>query len=521
MTVVARDRLLLVALAGLLAVFFVQSAIGLESESATFDEPAAIGSSYLAYRAGDLSIIRDRPPLLGLFISLPIMLSQDPPLPSTRGPGEYTADYEFGLQLLHQPGVDSHGLLRAARYPVLLLSLLLGVGLLRWSYLLGGSGAALLAGLLFAFNPYLLAHSRIAANDMLCVVFSFLAMMALRRLLERPGLLEALLAGMALGAALASKLTGLFVLPVYAVVYLLELRHLRQEGSALRLAGLLLLTALIGVITLGALMAGTFDYARYLSAFDFLYLAATPGYEFYLGGEFYAEARWYYCLYALAIKTPVPLLLLLPASLLLVLRSGERPAALATLLLPPALLLVASFFDRANIGVRRVLPALPFLLVIAAQGARLPLPGRYRGVVLGLLSVWLAVSVLWAGPHHLAYFNEVIGGSRRGHYYLDDSNLDWGQELPRLRRWLEDNPGPPPRLAYFGVAPPDAYGIELPQMRPSEVCQPEATRYAVSLQQLLRFERAAEKQGRSCTWRGRFQPVAWIGYSMQIYDFRE
>jgi len=49
----------------------------------------------------------------------------------------------------------------------------------------------------------------------------------------------------------------------------------------------------------------------------------------------------------------------------------------------------------------------------------------------------------------LAYFNELAGGPHNGDAHLIDSNLDWGQDLVRLKRWVDEYPDAHPiRFAY-------------------------------------------------------------------------
>ena len=63
-------------------------------------------------------------------------------------------------------------------------------------------------------------------------------------------------------------------------------------------------------------------------------------------------------------------------------------------------------------------------------------------------------------PDHLAYFNQVVGGPRQGHHYLVDSNLDWGQDLKRLKAWMEEHKVGSVMLSYFGMTAPEFYQIE-------------------------------------------------------------
>jgi hypothetical protein len=61
-------------------------------------------------------------------------------------------------------------------------------------------------------------------------------------------------------------------------------------------------------------------------------------------------------------------------------------------------------------------------------------------------------------PHYLASFNWLSGGPDRGSGHLIDSNLDWGQDLVGLRRWVAENrPGQRVGLAYFGQINPNIF----------------------------------------------------------------
>ena len=72
-------------------------------------------------------------------------------------------------------------------------------------------------------------------------------------------------------------------------------------------------------------------------------------------------------------------------------------------------------------------------------------------------------------PHYLAYFNVLAGGPESGYRHLVDSSLDWGQDLPGLKRWLEAAEGHSAApaavyLSYFGSGNPAVYGIDARQI---------------------------------------------------------
>jgi hypothetical protein len=82
-------------------------------------------------------------------------------------------------------------------------------------------------------------------------------------------------------------------------------------------------------------------------------------------------------------------------------------------------------------------------------------------ILIGVLVALLAIESAWIWPHYLAYFNQLIGGPKHGYKYLVDSSLDWGQDLPHLKRWIDENvkESEDVYLAYFGNNVVQDYGV--------------------------------------------------------------
>lgn len=116
-----------------------------------------------------------------------------------------------------------------------------------------------------------------------------------------------------------------------------------------------------------------------------------------------------------------------------------------------------------NIGVRHLIPVIPIMYMLAAiawrrwvADIRLPAGGSALGALTGvarsLATSWLKLSILcalllWvimetliAAPHFLSYYNQIGGGTRGGYRYITDSNYDWGQDMLRLRDFVEKHP---------------------------------------------------------------------------------
>ena len=155
--------------------------------------------------------------------------------------------------------------------------------------------------------------------------------------------------------------------------------------------------------------------------------------------------------------------------------------------------------------------------------------------VLGLLCLWYVAASMAIYPHYLSYFNEIAGGPEHGYRYLVDSNIDFGQDLKGLGRYVAENDIDQIHLSFFGSADPDVYGISyssLPSvgLRPEtpdgkwwyeegyeEVCTPVEGIVAISVSNLVGL---GMKDPRCFSWLWEQEPVARIGYSINIYDTR-
>lgn len=127
--------------------------------------------------------------------------------------------------------------------------------------------------------------------------------------------------------------------------------------------------------------------------------------------------------------------------------------------LVPLLFTAFAIGARFNIGHRHIAPVYPFLCVAAGPAAAwIEARDRRRLAVLVLLT-GCAISFVLATPGYLSYFNVLGGGARGGWRHLVDSNIDWGQDLSRLKRWMDAHGANEVDLAYFGTADPLAYGI--------------------------------------------------------------
>ncbi|MGH7150349.1 MAG: phospholipid carrier-dependent glycosyltransferase, partial [Planctomycetota bacterium] len=375
-----------------------------------------------------------------------------------------------------------------------------------------GEAGALLALALYALDPNLLAHASLATLDMPLAAWSVLALAAFDLHLERRTRASLGASGVFLGLAVASKTPGLLLVPVFLV--------LGARRGAVRAA--LASTGLAGLLLL-AIYAALGEPLAWIEAFRHPFFRgdppqASPGYAVFFWGAYASPGFYLYYLGAMALKTPLPTIALLGLGAFGALRRRKDLAWLA--LLPPLLFVGVASIARRDLGLRYVLPAYPFLFLLAGTAVDL---GRAARAASGICVAWLAVATVRACPDFLPYFNEGAGGARGGIRFLDDSNVDWGQDLRSFSAWVRAERPPEYRFLYFGAAEPPYYGLDPGvQMKAIDVLWPsEGVPYAVSAHLLQRPDlEIGGVAGVRFRWLDRFEPERTFGDSIYLYRLR-
>ena len=500
----------------LLGVMFAQVMTSIPRLSITFDEDLHITTGYSVLHTGDLRLVEDHPPLIGLWMSWPLLLSPEIPEPEdipdwTPGDRRLFVRNEIWWSL----PLDSWVV--PARIPIAWLALVLGAFLFRWASEWFGPRGGLFALALLAFDPNILAHATLATLDLGVACLIFITMYGIQRLVRRSTWTPRNLVGtgVMLGLALSAKISAAILLPVSSGILVLgELRHRHRQASLWDgqaslwdRAWVLRLLVFLGVALLTLWAAHLFDFGTpqglsfsvpaptYWRSFLRVGKHVATGNRSYLLGETYEGGRWYYFPVVLALKTPLPTLLLLGMALVVAWRRprhGWRELVVSSL---PVSYFIVSVFNAINLGYRHLLPILPFMYLFVARlagsqvevkllgfpastgrgadapaGATGSVKRRARVVWLAgltLLLLWQAVGTLRTWPSYLTFFNEIAGGPRNGYRYLADSNVDWGQGLEALDAYLEEKNWTNPKLSSFTFfIRPALYGIQATPLPP-------------------------------------------------------
>lgn len=510
----------------LCALFLFQVFSASRQHSLTWDEPSYIAAGFAYLKQGEFSFNRSHPPLMQYLAAAPLVALglPHPPLGHDQWAWSTNPVVSLGKALLFDSGYDSRQIALLARMAALFLGTSLVVAVYVWGRSLYGPWPALIGAAACVICPNLLAHAGLATEDIGCTALVFVACWAFWRACRAPACSRWVLCGVLTGLACISKYTALAVLPLFPAIALLLIAGKRSPlgiGAWLRALALIYLVAVVVISLSYGRIDGLLVYADGLTA---IYSDMAEGGSWYLLGRFSSDPWWYYALVALVLKTPlgILLLILLMTGTFFWKRNCSDDALFVAF---PALVLIGvSFFDQANLGLRRILPAVPFLYLLLCRIPSFLPPQRAvaaRGVIVSLL-VFAAVESAAIYPHHLSFFNAAVGGPLNGPHLLSDSNIDWGQDLPALARWQQQNGSPLIRLSYFGNSHPAAYGVRSEPFPASveELLHPAPGIYAISVSNLVANRGLRQQYGAGVDWLERFEPVARAGYSIYIYAIK-
>ena len=551
--------------AGLVLVFVLLSFSSSRQESVTIDEFRHISTGVHYWQSGDYSFDGATPPLWKMAMALPAYLGGAKAVQFRQLP-EIAAGWEpwfVATDFMRDNATAYSGYLQSARLINILAAILCLVLLYHRCRCNFGPGAALFGTAFLALSPTFLAHSHYATTDVIATLTLMGVVFLLIDYLYKPGLGRLACAALLFALSLLCKFTALLLFPLLLIVPLLV--ALKQGGGDCDItpriapAVVMLLKSLLLVVVTVLLTVNIFygfkgtgtqlgqmhPESRALSALGQSAVGVLPlplprafveGFdrqkadsdfsEFpaYLNGRWSADGFRSYYIAAFCMKESIPFLLLLAAALLALLLRKTHPLNRTELLLicyvPITLFVVLSFMNRLNLGVRYLLPAYPFFCLFIARLYHVGRGWRGARLVLPLLFVLHSASVFRISPHYASYFNELFGGAANGYRYLIDSNIDWGQDLPSLRKFLAERGIGKVQLAYFGHCLPEQYGINYEPL--SLPPKPGYAAISISLLQgqpyLLTYppepQFATAEQFRAMR---DLQPVGRAGYSIMIY----
>jgi hypothetical protein len=397
---------------------------------------------------------------------------QHPPLARVMGAlGPYLAgerwhagpdSYHEGYRIL---GHDAHydRILALGRLGILPFFWIASAVVFLWGLRIGGPAAALCATVLFTTLPPVLAHSGLITTDLAAAAWIGAAGLASLYWAERPDRRRTVVFGVAIGLACLSKFSALLFLPAALLAM--------HRGQLWRYRRSLMIACALAFLVIWAGYRFSFARVEYLhvrlpaprffTGLATLWAHNAAGHASYLLGRTSPAGFWYYYPVALAIKTPIALLLLSCGAAM---PSCRRPLTFC------AAILVCALASRINIGVRHVLPIYLGLAVIGGGVAAAMLQRRATSWILAALLLWHVASGALRHPDYLAYTNEFAGSHPEN--FLADSDLDWGQDMKRLASRLQHAGATEVTFEPFLKTYPTLAGDAFPRILPVDADHP-------------------------------------------------
>ncbi|MDX6611425.1 MAG: hypothetical protein QOD75_611 [Blastocatellia bacterium] len=479
------------------------------TKTITNDEVVHIPPGYHYWTARDFRLNPEHPSLMKLWATLPLLL-----IKPERGMTEASVNQDWGERTL-STSVNFWQVNRAhykemsfwARLPMIAITLALGVLIFVYGRQLFGSRAAVFAVALYSLEPTMLGHGWIVHTDIAGALGYLLFFFVLQHFCRAPTLRRSVYFGLATGFALLTKFSLIIIVPVFfaALAYAVW----RGSGPTQSRRRILLQCALAVALVVIAINAAYFFRHPILAPQDAAFIKGTIhllspraivgirflmtvlptyyvfglytvvihnrlGHPSYLLGQHGNMGWWYYFPVAFALKTSLPFLFTSVGALIWSLWRvvAKRERQFLGLLLPTALYLAISMTGHINIGVRHIAPVFPFLFLLGGAGLDRLLQAERRAKLARVLVVvllgWMVLDTVRAYPDYMSFTNQLTLG-RPGWEVLSDSNVEWGQDVGALARYLKQHGERQVCGALSGGwATLEMYGVQLVDFAPTD-----------------------------------------------------
>ncbi|TSC75708.1 MAG: hypothetical protein G01um101430_202 [Parcubacteria group bacterium Gr01-1014_30] len=570
----------------LLSMLFLTAVLSMKDDSLTFDELAHIPAGYSYLTKQDYRLNPEHPPLVKDIPALPLLFlnlnfpDESPNWLQKDSSPPWWVQFDLGMEFIYGSGNNPRAIIFWPRLAMVVLLVFTGWLLYVWTRKTANNVVALLALTLFAFSPTFLAHGHLGNTDLGAAFGALLAAIFWLKFLDKPYWKNVLFAGLALGVALLLKFSLILLIPFFVIItflyaFLFSVNIWQYIGKAVA-SGLIAFILVIWPVyqfhiwnypaeqqirdTIADISGHPVPFARdltfWMAESDFfrapaqyfrgLLMASQRtawGNTTYFLGEVSADARLAYfpLLYLVKETLAFQVLSLLALCFLALwfwhalrdkenwLESFKGHFWILAFLIWILGYWVAALAGNLNIGIRHLMPALPFtyILVVFAiwQGIK-----RFDSLVLRralaaiafIMFLWHAVSSFLAFPHYISYYNKLGGGISEGYQIAVDSNYDWGQDFYRLLAFVEEEKIDKIYVDYFGGESVQYWlGEKYIRLNPREITEPPKGWLAVSTNHLMgglaKPVQGFDQETGYYNWLKGYTPVAKAGHSIFIY----
>jgi 4-amino-4-deoxy-L-arabinose transferase-like glycosyltransferase len=519
----------------MLAAMFIRLLHTAYQKSATYDEAFYITYGYSLLKTGDYRLSIDKPPLVPVISAIPLIFmnlkfdlndtdwQKSKLWINSKNPwGELsTHRWNLSLKFLYKNIVNPEKILAWSRTSIGITIILLALGIFLLSKKIFGLNTALFILFFYSFSPNILAHSSLVTEDSIVTGFMFLSILGFLQLIYNLKPVPCVTTGLLTGMALLSKFSALLLFPIYGFIVMLSLiaGKVKRENLT-KLLSLLGITFVIAGFLL--LICYKFiDIKFYIHLIRNILIYNKRGQATYCLGNYSYSGFWYYYIICFLLKTPLSVLVLLGFTPFIFKKFSKNERTNIIIII---LIIIISFIfislNKIQLGLRHLLLVYPFVFCLVSMACT-----KLRYISL-ILCIYYMVSSVKSHPHYLAYFNEFAGGSKNGYKHLIDSNIDWGQDLKGLKKFIQEEKVSDVVLSYYGSGLEEFAGLkfqdlysfglwgEKKHINPPE---PEKEILAVSVTNLQGLYLG--KIGHDVFyWLKEKKPVTAIGHTIFVYD---
>lgn len=552
----------------LIALFSSIGVFGIPGDCGTTDEIAHIPSGYSYDKYLDYRLNPEHPPLAKALAGLPLALQKNINGPKNDWSWEGINQWEAGWYMLYEAGNNTAKVLFWSRLPMMLLMIGLGLFIYKWARELFGRKIALITLLLFAFYPDVIAHGRLVTTDIAAAFGYVVALYYFSKALEKKALKYTVYAALAFAMAQLLKFSAFLLFGVFLILVIIRAILDRKEKGFFKAlwqnAKIYFWTVFLSLIVVWivyipfvwntpgsieheVIERNMTDDSRTLVFRNFLHLfennVVLRGLGHYLLGIMLVIGRvaggnatfimghlsdksisWFFPV-AYLIKTPITILILFFGSIIWNFFRKKKTISeiwIGWLFLLPIIVYWAfTLKGSLNIGIRHLMPTVPFVLLFIGYMLHWIFnikKSLVPKIVVGALILFMIISTMRFYPGFIGYFNEFVPKEKR-YQYLTDSSLDWGQDLLRLQKYVTDNEIKSIKVDYFGGSIPSYYIPESKEWHSSY--GPTTGWIAISATFYQSSKLYGEKENKwSYGWLDEYEPEAIIGGSILVFNIK-
>jgi len=596
---VGRDFLFLTIL---LTTIYILGITSITEKSVVYDEPSYLGLGYYIIKTQNFmtDIIISHPPLSYYINSIPFYilditgnLPEENVFSTTekailcyrdkKSVDCFDCQYlKYAHKFLYSDDYKGFNILYFSRITMLTLLLLTCLYFYVFTKKYFGFETSCILTTLLAFNPNILAHSRLVTIDITVLCFNFISFYYFVGFIEKKNLKNAVKTGLSLGLALITKVTNWYLIAVYLLLIIALLTQrgikvIKKRDKPIFITKDLVSIIIILSITIFVINSAYFfneitydSFTRYGLLDEYIgsnfikniaYKIPIPISDYYIflldtmqhrstSNRYTSHLKNYinsnqdnkfriqYWTTTILIKTPEASLILGIISILVYIHiitskittiNDQRKKLLFYIIINISIFLIILIKVKILIGIRLILLIFPYIFLLFGEPIRYLLSYNNKTrIIIYILTIASIMPAAIYHPHYISYFNQLIGGPENGYKYLTDSDIDWGQDIKGLKKYMDENEIKTIKLSYWGreeLSETDLNFEPLPFCAkynggtyPTGIkCGPVTGRIAISVNNLIgRFNDPF-----CYVWLQRYEPDEYIGYSILIYNLTE